>query len=229
MRRVVVLFIVGVLFAGFSPGASDEKTEKVAPLGTYKPAERRYWAFQPRKTVTPPAFTNPVDQAWVKTPVDAFILAGLQKAGLKPASQADKVTLIRRVTYDLLGLPPTPEEVDAFIADEETGAEQRVVDRLLSSPRFGERMASVWLPLARYAEDQAHQVGNDTKFFYANAYHYLGLAFFEMHKNLDVHHAAAERRIVDEAIAGDDGDAIVASTERALDAWWSFLSGIHAS
>ena len=120
MRRVFAFLTAGVLFAGFSPGASnssDEKTEKVAPLGIYKPAERKYWAFQPRKNVTPPAFTAPADKAWVKTPVDAFILAGLKKAGLKPAPQADKLTLIRRVTYDLHGLPPTPEEIDAFVND----------------------------------------------------------------------------------------------------------------
>ena len=87
--------------------------ESVAPLGTYKEAERRYWAFQPRKEVAPPAISDP----WVKTPMDAFILAGLRKAGLKPAPEADRATLIRRVTYDLTGLPPTPEEIDAFVAD----------------------------------------------------------------------------------------------------------------
>jgi hypothetical protein len=69
-------------------------------------------------------------------------------------------------------MPPTPEEVDAFLADEDTGAVERLVERLLASPRFGERMASLWLPLARYGEDQAHQVGNDVRFFYPNAYHY---------------------------------------------------------
>ena len=89
----------------------------VAPLGTYKPAERRYWAFQPRHAAVPPAATSAADAAWVKTPVDAFILSGLKKAGLKPAPKADRATLIRRVTYDLHGVPPTPEEVDAFVRD----------------------------------------------------------------------------------------------------------------
>src|SRR5689334_16856629 len=87
--------------------------ETVAPLGTYTPAERRYWAFQPPKEVAPPALRDP----WIRTPVDAFILAGLQKAGLKPAPEADRATLIRRVTYDLTGVPPTPAEIDAFVAD----------------------------------------------------------------------------------------------------------------
>src|SRR4051812_3209453 len=89
----------------------------VAPLGTYKPLERKYWAFQPRKDVIPPPFTSAADKAWVKTPIDAFLLAGLKKAGLKPAPQADRITLICRITYDLTGLPPTPEEVEAFVRD----------------------------------------------------------------------------------------------------------------
>ena len=79
---------------------------------------------------------------------------------------------IRRLTFDLTGLPPTPEEVDAFSRNQSAIRNlqsAQLVDRLLASPRFGERMASLWLPLARYAEDQAHQVGDDTKFFYPNA------------------------------------------------------------
>src|SRR5271167_3332878 len=84
--------------------------ETLAPLGTYKPAERRYWAFQPRAEMPPPVFPDAAAKAWVKTPVDAFILAGLRKAGLKPAAAASRETLIRRATYDLLGLPPTPQE-----------------------------------------------------------------------------------------------------------------------
>jgi hypothetical protein len=79
---------------------------------------------------------------------------------------------MRRVTFDLTGLPPTPEEVEAFVTDERADAYAQLVGRLLSSPRFGERMASLWLPLARFAEDQAHQVGSDTRFFYPNAHLY---------------------------------------------------------
>src|SRR5207344_1523574 len=75
-------------------------------------------------------------------------------------------------TFDLIGLPPTPAEVEVFLNDKGAGAYGRLVDRLLASPRLGERFASLWLPLARYAEDQAHQVGDDTKFFYPNAYRY---------------------------------------------------------
>jgi hypothetical protein len=129
----------------------------VAPLGTYKPAERRHWAFQPRKDATPPAFTTARDKAWVKTPVDAFILTGLKKAGLRPASQADRATLIRRITYDLHGMPPTPEEVDAFVKDKSPKAWESLVDRLLASPRYGEQWGRHWLDVVRFAESDGYE------------------------------------------------------------------------
>src|SRR4051794_32475459 len=152
---------------------------------------RQHWAFRPVQKPPVPAVHN---AAWVRTRIDAFIRAALEKKGLSPSPEADPRTLIRRVTLDLTGLPPAPEEVEAFMRDcsnsdsisiskvfrgrdrvrvrVEPRAYERLVDRLLASPRFGERMASMWLPLARYAEDQAHQVGADTKFFYPNAYLY---------------------------------------------------------
>lgn len=129
----------------------------VAPLGTYKPAERRHWAFQPRKDVTPPIVTTPADRAWVRTPIDAFILERLTKANLKPAPQADKVALIRRVTYDLHGLPPTPEEIDNFIRDKSPQAWEKLVDRLLVSPRYGEQWGRHWLDVVRFAESDGYE------------------------------------------------------------------------
>jgi len=129
----------------------------VAPLGTYKPAERRYWAFQPRHAAVPPAATSAADAAWVKTPVDAFILSGLKKAGLKPAPKADRATLIRRVTYDLHGVPPTPEEVGAFVRDKSPTAWETVVDRLLDSPRYGEQWGRHWLDVVRFAESDGYE------------------------------------------------------------------------
>jgi hypothetical protein len=131
--------------------------DKPAPLGVYKPSERNYWAFQPRKNAPPPAFAAPEDKAWVKTPVDAFILATLKKAGFKPAPQADKVTLIRRVTYDLHGLPPTPEEIDAFVRDPSPDAYEHLVDRLLASPRYGEQWGRHWLDVIRFAESDGYE------------------------------------------------------------------------
>src|SRR5262249_52543801 len=94
---------------------------------------------------------------WVRNPIDALILAKLRENGLSPSPQADKFTLIRRVTLDLTGLPPTPEEVDAFLKDDAPEAYEKVVDRLLASPRFGERMAWRWLEAARYADTNGYQ------------------------------------------------------------------------
>ena len=93
----------------------------------------------------------------MKTPIDAFILAGLKKAGLKPAPPADRATLIRRVTYDLHGLPPTPEEVDAFVRDTSPKAWEKLIDRLLDSPRYGEQWGRHWLDVVRFAESDGYE------------------------------------------------------------------------
>ena len=113
-----------------------------------KASARTHWAFQPVKQPAVPTVKN---QRWVQSPVDAFILAKLELAGMQPAQPADKRTLIRRATYDLIGLPPTPEEVAAFVADESPDAFAKVVDRLLASPHYGERWGRHWLDVARYA------------------------------------------------------------------------------
>jgi hypothetical protein len=115
---------------------------------------QKHWAFLPPVAVPPPKAAN---QAWVRNPIDAFILARLEREGLSPAPPADKTTLLRRVSLDLTGLPPTPSEVDAFLADDSSAAYERVVDRLLDSPRFGERMAVRWLDGGRYADTNGYQ------------------------------------------------------------------------
>jgi cytochrome c553 len=115
--------------------------------------DRAFWCFQAVSDPPPPPVT---DTNWPKTPVDHFVLAKLQTNGLKPARPADKRTLIRRATFDLLGLPPTTTEINAFLADDAPDAFAKVVDRLLASPRYGERWARHWLDVARYGEDQAH-------------------------------------------------------------------------
>jgi len=147
-RLVAILGAAMMLWAGEEP---------VAPLGTYTAAERRHWAFQPRKNVTPPAFPDAAARAWIKTPVDAFILAGLRQAGLRPAPSADRATLIRRITFDLTGLPPTPEEIDAFGADKSPNAWEKVVDRLLASPAYGEQWGRHWLDVVRFAESDGYE------------------------------------------------------------------------
>ncbi|MCS6776440.1 MAG: DUF1549 and DUF1553 domain-containing protein, partial [Chthonomonadaceae bacterium] len=105
---------------------------------------------------------------WVRTPIDAFILARLEAKGLRPAPEADRRTLIRRAYYDLLGLPPTPEEVEGFVRDRAAGAWERVVDRLLASPHYGERWARHWLDVARYADSN----GLDENTAFGNAWRY---------------------------------------------------------
>ena len=116
-----------------------------------------HWAFRrPVKPVTPKV----KDVAWVRNAVDAFILARLEREGIKPSEEADRYALLRRVTTDLTGLPPTPAEVDAFINDKSPGAYERLVERLLASPAFGERWATVWLDLARYADSKGYAEDN---------------------------------------------------------------------
>jgi hypothetical protein len=131
-------------------GAPDPRLE--APPAKLQPvdwdAARKHWAFQPIPDVEPPAESDPL---WSKNPIDRFVRARLRQAGMEPAVAADRRTLIRRATFDLTGLPPTPEETAAFIADPAEDAFDRVVDRLLSSPAYGERWGRHWLDLVRYA------------------------------------------------------------------------------
>ncbi|HLW79193.1 MAG TPA: PSD1 and planctomycete cytochrome C domain-containing protein [Terriglobia bacterium] len=113
------------------------------------PEQKAFWSFQPVKEPPVPKVKN---SKWTQTPVDNFILARLQEKGLKPAPPAGKRVLIRRATYDLTGLPPTPEEVEAFVADRSPRAFAKVVDRLLASPHYGERWGRHWLDVVRYAD-----------------------------------------------------------------------------
>ncbi len=114
-----------------------------------------HWAFAtPQRPVEPPVS----DARWAKTPIDRFVLARLDKEGLKPSPEADKATLLRRVTFDLTGLPPTPGELKAFLADGSAHAYDKVVDRLLASPHYGERMAMQWMDFARYADTHGYHI-----------------------------------------------------------------------
>ncbi|MGH9802035.1 MAG: DUF1549 domain-containing protein, partial [Blastocatellia bacterium] len=113
-----------------------------------------HWAFiAPIRPITPKV-TN---ASWVRNPIDAFVLARLEKEGLKPSPEADRVTLLRRLSLDLIGLPPTPEEVDAFLADKSANAYEKQVERLLSSPHYGERWGRHWLDAARYADSDGYE------------------------------------------------------------------------
>ncbi len=113
-----------------------------------------HWAFVPPRSQTPPAVRQ---EAWVRTPVDRFILATLEREGLAPSREADKTALLRRVSFDLTGLPPSPTELQSFLADDAPDAYEKQVDRLLASNHFGERWAAVWLDLARYADSRGFE------------------------------------------------------------------------
>jgi hypothetical protein len=151
---------------------------------------RKHWSFQPVRKSFPPVVKR---ASWPGTPVDRFLLARLEETGLNPAPEADRRTLLRRVTYDLTGLPPTKKEITAFLDDHSPGAWERVVDRLLASPAYGERWGRHWLDLVRFAETSGHEFD----FEIANAWRYrehIIRAF-----NDDVPYD----RIVQEHIAGD--------------------------
>ncbi len=118
-------------------------------------ARAKHWCFQPIRRVAPPMVAGPL--GWPRNPIDAFILAGLAEHHLSPAPEANRRTLIRRLSYDLTGLPPSPADVAAFQADPSPDAYEHLVDRLLASPRYGERWARHWLDLVRYAETAGHE------------------------------------------------------------------------
>lgn len=130
-------------------GAVWPKSAGAAATSRITPEQKAFWSFQPLRDAAPPQVR---DKRWARQPIDRFILAKLEEKGLRPAPATDKRTLIRRVTYDLTGLPPTPEEIAAFLRDKSSKAYARVVDRLLASPRYGERWGRHWLDVVRYAD-----------------------------------------------------------------------------
>jgi len=155
-------------------GAVDPRESSSGPIPPHQPtidfaAGRQFWSFQPPQPRAPPPVSNP---AWPARKIDSFILSRLDEARITPAEAADRRTWLRRAMLDLTGLPPTPDEIAAFEGDLSPDATERLVDRLLASPHYGERIARMWLDLARYAEDQAHIVGKDESLYYPNAYLY---------------------------------------------------------
>jgi hypothetical protein len=169
---------------------------------------------QPGVPQTKSAPSNPLGASWVRTPVDAFILAKFEERGFAPALKADRRTLIRRVTYDLIGLPPTPEEMDAFLSDASADAYEKVVDRLLASPRHGERWARHWLDAVHYADTHGHDQDRPRM----NAWPYRDYVIRAF--NEDKPYA----RFVEEQLAGDvlhpgDPQGIVATGFIAAGPW----------
>ncbi len=133
---------------------SDSEKERLRQWVVEGAEWKNHWSFEP---VVRPELPEVSDPNWERNGIDRFIHSRLDSEGLKPSSEADRATLIRRASLDLTGLPPTPAEVDAFLADDSTGAYERLVDRLLDSPRYGETMALPWLEAARYADTDGYQ------------------------------------------------------------------------
>ena len=150
-----------------APWPEDAPTSSTGGSSEIATTARRHWAFRP---VREPPLPDVRDVAWPRGPVDRFILARLEARGLAPSPTADRRTLIRRATFDLIGLPPTPVEVAAFEADAAPDAYERLVDRLLASPRYGERWGRYWLDVARYADTKGYVLFEDADFHWAYTY-----------------------------------------------------------
>lgn len=170
-----------------------------------------HWSF--RKVERPPVPTLK-NKGWVRSPIDAFILARLESSGLKPAKPADKVSLLRRAYYDLIGLPPTIEQVDQFLADDSPQAFEKVVDELLKSPQYGEKWARHWLDLVRYAETNGYE--RDSRKDLIWKYRDYVIRAFQEDKPFD--------RFIMEQLAGDelpdkDADSITATGFYRLGIW----------
>jgi len=160
---------------GSAPSAAAAEkpsaTAAAAPAYVIKPEQRAFWSIQP---IHKPTVPTPSRGDWAKSDIDRFVLARLEHEGLAPMAAADKPTLIRRAALDLTGLPPSPEEIDAFVKDDSADAFAKVVDRLLASPRYGETWGRMWLDVARYGEDDYRSLDPMRRGYnpYPNAYLY---------------------------------------------------------
>jgi hypothetical protein len=173
-----------------APDPRDNAAKGSSP--TYGGVGRQHWSFQPVSKPTVPAVKN---TAWVSNPVDNFILEKLETAGITPNPAADKRTLLRRVSFDLTGLPPPEAEVEAFLADNSPNAFAKVVDRLLASPQYGERWGRYWLDVARYADSRGYILTQERSFAYSYTYRDYVIRSFNEDKPYD--------RFITEQIAAD--------------------------
>jgi hypothetical protein len=172
------------------PGAVSTSQVRTAKGREFSEAEKKFWAFQPLTNPQPPKVQN---EAWVQSPIDRFVLAKLEEKRLSPAKKADKATLLRRVTFNLTGLPPTEQEIREFQADTSANALEKVVDRLMASPRYGEHWGRHWLDVARYADS----TGNDEDHRYPYAFRYRDYVIDSFNKDIPFN------QFVTEQIAGD--------------------------
>jgi hypothetical protein len=189
-------------------GAPWPNTAAVQPKSNPTPAtstreftaeEKAFWAYQPLAHFPPPKVKH---RSWVKSPIDAFVLQKLEQKGISPAPPADKLTLLRRATYDLIGLPPTEKEMQEFLKDRSPHAFDRVVERLLASPRYGEKWGRHWLDVARYADS----TGNDEDHRYPHAWKYRDYVIDAFNKDLPYDQFVREQIAGDLLPAADGGE-----------------------
>jgi hypothetical protein len=183
-------------------GAPDPRTD--AATSARKPDPRNHWAFQP---VRDPATPTVNDPSWIRTPVDAFVLADLDKRHLKPTVPADRRTLIRRASYDLTGLPPTYEEVQAFESDPSPNAYAKRIDRLLASPRYGERYARHWLDLARYADTKGYVYSDREESRFVHSHNYRDWVINALNRDLP-YDQFLKLQIAADQIVGREGSGV---------------------
>lgn len=178
-------------------GDSDDIVKRIDP------DEREFWSFRPLSPATVPAATR---EEWCRTPVDRFVLARLEAAGLAPAGPVSRTKLIRRAYLDLIGVPPTPAEVEAFVADPAADAFERLVDRLLDNPHHGERWGRHWLDLARFAESHGYEQDYDRP----SAYHYRDFVIKAFNADLP-YDEFVRWQIAGDELAPDDHLALMAT------------------
>jgi mono/diheme cytochrome c family protein len=184
-------------------GAPDPRSAgKAMASATWSKEKRQHWSFQPLKKVAVPEVhaTN-----WVANPVDAFVLAKLEANDMKPNPPADRRTLIRRATYDLTGLPPTPDEVQNFVEDKSPDAYAKLIDRLLASPQYGERWGRIWLDTARYADTKGDIRANQDEPFYPYAWTYRDYVVRSFNEDKPFNRFAMEQVAADRLQDGDTG------------------------
>lgn len=187
------------------------KEEHKATGGVVTAESKNYWAFKPVSLPAPPAVKN---AAWVKTPIDAFILSKLEDKGIQPSPAADKLALIRRATYDLTGLPPSPEEIDSFVNDKDPAAYEKLIDKLLASPHYGEKWARHWLDVVRFAETNGYERDGPKPF----AWRYRDYVIRSLNSDKPYDLFIKEQLAGDE-LPGENPDAIIATGFYRLGLW----------
>jgi hypothetical protein len=205
MRLVPRLALLFALLA-----AADLSADEPYGRHQFDDSSRSHWSFKKLERPLVPAMVGD----WGRNPIDAFVAAGLAKAGLTPATPADRITLLRRVYLDLIGLPPTPEEVAAYLADTSDSAFERVVDDLLSRPQYGERWARHWLDVVRYAETNGYERDGAKP----EAWKYRDWVIQALNRDLPYDEFIIQQLAGDE-IADSDAESQIATTMLRLGAW----------